>query len=69
MQEKFKSAVQFRRVYVGMTAKQLAEESGVDYSRIRKLERGEIKAANMTAKSLLAIADALGVDIHLLLEE
>lgn len=65
----YKSAVQFHRASVGMTAKQLAEASGVDYSRIRKLERGEIKAANMTAKSLLAIADALGVDIHLLLED
>lgn len=69
MSEKFKSAVQFHRVSVGMTTNQLAEASGVDYSRIRKLERGDIKAANMTAKSLLAIADALGVDIHLLLEE
>lgn len=69
MQEKFKSDVQFHRVSVGMTTKQLAEASGVDYSRIWKLERGDIKAANMTAKSLLAIADAFGVDIHLLLEE
>lgn len=69
MQEKFKSAVQFHRVSIGMTAKQLADASGVDYSRIRKLERGEIKVANMTAKSMLAIADSLGVDIHLLLEE
>lgn len=65
----YKSAVQFHRISVGMTSKQLAEASGVDYSRIWKLERGDIKAANMTAKSLLAIADALGVDIHLLLED
>lgn len=65
----YKSAVQFHRVSVGMTTKQLAEASGLCISQIRKVERGEIKAANMTAKSLLSIADALGVDIHLLLEE
>lgn len=64
----YDSTVKFQRVAMGMTQKQLAEASGVCISQIRKLEAGNIKPENMTAKNLLAIADAMGVDPHILLE-
>ena len=38
----------------------LEEEFGIE-------ELGEAEAGNLTAKNLLAIADALGVDIRMLL--
>ena len=50
------------RIAAGLTQKQLAELSGVNSRQIQKVEAGEIKAGNMTAKNLLEIADALGVD-------
>lgn len=50
------------RIAAGLTQKQLAELSGVNSRQIQKVEAGEIKAGNMTAVNLLAIADALGVD-------
>lgn len=68
MEEKYKSAVKFHRVVAGLTQKQLAEASGVNIRAIQKVENGEVKAENMTAKNLLSIADALGVDPHILVE-
>lgn len=50
------------RLAAGLTQKQLAEASGVNQRQIQKVEAGDIKAGNMTASNLLAIADALGVD-------
>lgn len=50
------------RLAAGLTQKQLAEASGVNQRQIQKVEAGEIKAGNMTASNLLAIADALSVD-------
>lgn len=52
-----------------LTQKALAEEAGMNISQIQKLESGEIAIANITAKNFLALADALGVDPHTLLEE
>lgn len=60
----YKSAVKFQRKAKSMTQQQLADASGVCISQIRKVERGEIDPSNMTAKNLLAIADALSVDPH-----
>lgn len=68
MDEKYKSPLKFQRVAIGMTQQQLSEASGVNVRQIRRAESGSSTEGNMTAKNLLAIADALGVDPHVLLE-
>lgn len=50
------------RRMAGMTQAQLAEKSGVYIRQIQRVELGEAEAGNLTAKNLLSIADALGVD-------
>jgi DNA-binding Xre family transcriptional regulator len=55
------------RLAAGLTQKQLADASGQNLRQIQKLESGEAKIENITAKNLLAIADALNVDPHELL--
>ena len=57
------------RIAAGLTQKQLALASGVNQRQIQKVEAGDIKAGNMTASNLLAIADALGVDPRRLIQE
>ena len=52
------------RQAAGLTQKQLAEASGINIRQIQKAESGEIDAGNLTARNLLALADALGVDPH-----
>lgn len=68
MGEKYKSRLKFYRYSMMMTQKQLAEASGVNVRQIQRVESGCSTEGNMTAKNLLAIADALGVDPHILLE-
>lgn len=51
----------FRRS-IWMTQQQLSDMSGVNIRQIRRVEIGESEAGNLTAKNILAIADALGVD-------
>ena len=58
------SKLEWARLSQGLTIKQLSEDSGVYIRQIQKVELGEAQAGNMTAKNLLAIADALGVDPH-----
>ncbi len=55
------------RLQCGLTQKQLAEKSGVNVRQIQRVELGEAEAGNLTAKNLLAIADALEVDPRALL--
>lgn len=50
-----------------MTQTELAKKSGVNIRQIQRVELGEAEAGNLTAKNLLAIADALGVDAKFLL--
>lgn len=45
-----------------MTQQELAEKAGVGLRLIQKVEGGEALAGNLTARNLLSIADALGVD-------
>lgn len=45
-----------------MTQPELAEKSGVNVRLVQKVENGEALAGNLTARNLLALADALGVD-------
>lgn len=54
--------LEWSRRMAGMTQAQLAEKSGVYIRQIQRVELGESKAGNLTAKNLLSIADALGVD-------
>lgn len=42
----------------------LAAKSGVNLRTIQKVENGEADSGNLTARNLLALADALGVDPH-----
>lgn len=55
------------RLSAGLTQKELADKSGVNLRQIQKYESGEYVIGNMTAKNLIAIADALGVDPHALI--
>ena len=58
------SKLEWVRLSSGLSPKELSEASGVYIRQIQKVELGEAQAGNMTAKNLLAIADALGVDTH-----
>lgn len=60
--------LKFQRLAVGMTLSQLSKASGVNVRQIQRVESGSSTEGNMTAKNLLTIADALGVDPHILLE-
>lgn len=57
------------RIAAGLTQQQLSRLSGVNSRQIQKVEAGDIKAGNMTASNLLAIADALGVDPRSLIQD
>lgn len=54
--------LEWSRRMAGMTQAQLAEKSGVYIRQIQRVELGDAEAGNLTAKNLLSIADALGVD-------
>lgn len=54
--------LEWARLGAEMSIKELAAKSGVNYVTIAKLEGGGAKIENLTAKNLLALADALGVD-------
>ncbi len=51
----------YYRLKSGLTQTELAERSGVHRQQIHKIESGEIEPGNMTARNLIALADALGV--------
>lgn len=59
--------LEWQRRTVGMSIKELAEKSGVSQQQIINAERGVSVTGNMTARNLLAIADAMGVDMRTLL--
>lgn len=59
--------LEWSRRMAGLTQAQLAEKSGVNIRQIQRVELGEAEAGNLTAKNLIAIADALGVDAKFLL--
>lgn len=54
--------LEWSRRMAGMTQAQLAEKSGVYIRQIQRVELGEAEAGNLTAKNLMSIADAMGVD-------
>ena len=47
--------------------KELSEQSGVYYRQIQNVELGSSDVGNMTAKNLIALADAIGVDVKKLM--
>lgn len=59
--------MEWSRRMAGMTQAQLAEASGVNIRQIQRVELGEAEAGNLTAKNLISVADALGVDAKFLL--
>lgn len=52
------------RLKAGLTQQQLSNASGVNIRQIQRIELGSSDAGNLTARNLLAISDALGVDPH-----
>lgn len=59
--------LEWARRMAGMTQAELAAKSGVNIRQIQRVEIGEAETGNLTAQNLLAIADALDVDIRELL--
>ena len=55
------------RAKAGMTQQQLADATGINIRQIRKIESGEIKMENITAKNFLALAKVLEIDPRSLL--
>lgn len=53
----------------GLSQSQLAERSGVHPKAISKLERGERPLSNLRLSTALALADALQVDPHQLIDD
>lgn len=56
--------LEWSRRMAEMTQAELAKASGVNIRQIQRVELGEAEAGNLTAKNLIAIADALDVDVH-----
>lgn len=55
--------LEWYRRKANLSIKDLSEQSGVSYRQIQNVELGSSDAGNMTAKNLIAIADAIGFDV------
>ena len=60
--------LEWQRRMAHMSIKELAEKSGVNTRLIQNVELGSSGAGNMAARNLIALADALDVDVKLLLD-
>ena len=60
--------LEWQRRMAQMSIKELAEKSGVNMRLIQNVELGSSAAGNMAAKNLIALADALDIDVKLLLD-
>lgn len=47
-----------------LTQSDLSAATGINIRQIQRVESGESAPGNLTAKNLLVLADALGVDPH-----
>ena len=47
-----------------MTQVELAAKTNINIRQIQRVECGESDAGNLTAKNIIALADALRVDVH-----
>lgn len=54
--------LEWARQGIGLTQQQLADAAGVNIRLVQKVEGGEAQAGNLTAKNLIALADALSMD-------
>ena len=62
------SKLEWVRRAKGLGIKELAELAGISsYQKLQRIESGEIEAGNLSARVLLAIADALEIDPHKLI--
>lgn len=61
--------LEWYRLLSGTTQAKLAAMTGISTRTIQRIENGEAGVATMTVKNLLAIADALEVDIKELLDK
>ena len=50
----------------GISIRQLAASSGLEYSQIQRIEKGKV---NFAFTTLVALAQGLDIDLHILLEE
>lgn len=53
----------------GLSQSQLATKAGIHVQALARIERGDRPIANVRLSTALALADALQVDPHLLLDE
>ena len=56
----------YYRLKAGLTQAQLSKASGVNIRQIQRVELGEAEAGNLSAKNIIALADALGVNVRAL---
>lgn len=61
--------VRRERLRCGLTQKDLATRAGVNITQVQKVESGAILAGNMSAKTIFALADVLGVDPRVLVQQ
>ena len=50
----------------GYSIRQLAAASGLEYSQVQRIEKGKV---NLAFTTLVALAQGLDLDIHILLED
>ena len=58
--------LEWSRRMAGLTQAELAEASGVKIRQIQRVELGGAEAGNLSAKNIIALADALGVNVRAL---
>lgn len=63
---RFISKLEWSRRAEGLTQAELSKQSGVNIRQIQRVELGEADAGNLSAKNIIALADALGVDVRAL---
>lgn len=59
-----KSTVQTLRLIRGMTQQELAERANMTVSQLQRIEYGERKVENLSLKTAIALAKALGVSVE-----
>ena len=50
----------------GLSIRQLAASSGLEYSQVQRIEKGKV---NFAFTTLVTLAQGLDIDLHILLEE
>ena len=55
------SKLEWARMSVEISQKELSEKSGINVRYIQNVELGQVEAGNMTAKNIIALAHALDV--------